>query len=93
MCLRVPSQGSMCLRVPSQGSMCLRVPSPGSIRSRAAPSVRQSVFLATPYIGHWGTRRCSQLRSAKGLALAGFGTPVELDPFSETNYVTFPSKG
>ena len=21
------------------------------------------------------------------------GTPVELDPFSETNYVTFPSKG
>jgi len=30
---------------------------------------------------------------AKGLALTGIGTPVELDPFSETNYVTFPSKG
>jgi len=29
-------------------------------------------------------RRCSQVRSAKGLELAGFGTPVELDPFSET---------
>jgi len=38
-------------------------------------------------------RRCSQVRSAKGLALAGFGTPVELDPFSETNYVTLPSTG
>jgi len=38
-------------------------------------------------------RRCSQVRFAKGLALAGFGTPVELDSFSETNYVTFPSKG
>jgi len=25
--------------------------------------------------------------------LAGIGTPVELDPFSETNYVTFSSKG
>ena len=65
----------------------------GSIRSRVAPSVAQPVFLATPYIGHLGTRRCSQVRSAKGLALAGFGTPVELDPFSETNYVLFPSKG
>ena len=42
---------------------------------------------------HWGTRRCSQVRSAKGLTWAGFGTPVELDPFSEPNYVTFPSKG
>jgi len=42
---------------------------------------------------HRGTRRCSQVRSAKGLALAGFGTPVELDPFSETNCVTFLSKG
>jgi len=29
-------------------------------------------------------RRCSQVRFAKGLALAGFGTPVELGPFSET---------
>jgi len=40
-----------------------------------------------------GTRRCSQVRLAKGLAWAGFATPVELDPFSENNYVTFPSKG
>jgi len=38
-------------------------------------------------------RRCSQVRLAKGLAWAGLGTPVELNPFSETNYVTFPSKG
>jgi len=38
-------------------------------------------------------RRCSQVHSAKGLALAGFGTIVELDSFSETNYVTFPLKG
>ena len=30
---------------------------------------------------------------AKGLALTGIGTPLELDPFSETNYVTFPLKG
>ena len=60
---------------------------------RPAPSVAESVFSATPYIGHWGTGRCSQVRSAKGLALTGFGTPVELDPFSETNYVTFPLKG
>ena len=56
----------------------------GSIRSCAAPSVAQSVFPATPYIGHWGTRHCSQVRFAKGLALAGIGIPVELDPFSET---------
>jgi len=30
---------------------------------------------------------------AKGLALTGIGTPLELDPFSESNYFTFPSKG
>jgi len=65
----------------------------GSTRSRAAPGVASSVFPATPHIGHWGTRRCSQVRLAKGLAWAGFGTPVELDPFSETNYVTFPFEG
>ena len=29
----------------------------------------------------------------KGLASAGIGTPVELDPFSEANYVMLPSKG
>ena len=27
----------------------------------------------------------------KGLALTAIGTPLELDPFSETNYVAFPS--
>jgi len=27
------------------------------------------------------------------LEKAVIGTPVELDPFSEANYVTFPSKG
>ena len=65
----------------------------GSIRLRAAPSAAHSVFLATPYIRRWGTRRCSQVHFAKGLALAGIGTPVELDPFLETNYATLPSKG
>ena len=38
-------------------------------------------------------RRCSQVRFVKGLALAGFGTPVEIDPFSETNYVRFLRRG
>jgi len=33
-------------------------------------SPKFSVFPATPYIGHWGMRRCSQVRFAKGLALA-----------------------
>jgi len=65
----------------------------GSIRSRAAPSVAYSIFPATPYLWHWGTRRRSQVRFARGLALAGIGTSVELGSFSETNYVTFPSKG
>jgi len=65
----------------------------GPIRSRATPSVALSVLLATPYIGHWGTRRCSQVHFAKGLALAGFGTPVELEPSQKLTTLRFLQRG
>jgi len=48
-----------------------------------ARSPRCSLIRFPSHSGHWGTRRCSQVRLAKCLALAGFGTPVELDPFSQ----------
>ena len=49
--------------------------------------------MATPYIGHWGTRRGSQVRFAKGLALTGFGTPVELDPSQKLTTLRFLRRG
>jgi len=37
--------------------------------------------------------RCSQVRSAKGLALAGFDTPVELTPSQKLTTLRFLRRG
>ena len=54
-----------------------------------------SVIFSSSHSVHWALENSRLLLAmfAKGLALAGIGTPLEVDPFSESNYVTSPSKG